>query len=225
MFNYKMVFIFLFINTSQVNAVALTGDTMGFFTDKTTGIATLTETIKWGSYKSILDPQSSLSYEGAAFDGVKENTEFKIGTLIYDNTVIYDTTSFAEYVSDNRLGNSFEVRLDFSAPSKSGGFVFNYDLSVIETDNSLPDSADRVSLIPAEGFNPSFLIGGTEFYFELLGFKKDEKVYDNFFVQQENSKSPVNLYAKISAVPVPSAVWLFITALSGFFLMGKRRAV
>ena len=205
MFNYRMFLLLLLVSTFQVNAVVLTGDTAGFFGDDPDAQIVAVE---WGG---DFTAHSSLEYLGVEAFFTETKQPFIVGTLIYNNR------KTEEVLSEVNLN----IDLSFTQPAGTDNFVFNYDLSIVETDNSLPDSADRVSLIPAEGFNPSFLIGGTEFYFELLGFKKD----DNFFEQQENSKSPVNLYAKISAVPVPSAVWLFITALSGFFLMGKRRAV
>ena len=223
MFNFKMVFVFLLINASQVSAITITGDTTGFFTIKNESIVTLADAIVWGTGRGRADPQSSLSYEGFSFNDGTQATPFKIGSLTYGNTRIFGETSFATYVADNRLGDNFDLTVDFS--SGQDDIVFNYGLSIVETDNDLTDSADRVTITAVGNSNPLFLLEGGEFSFELLGFKKGPEEFDNFFIQQEGSSSSVDLYAKVSAVsavPIPSAIWLFITALSGFFISRKR---
>ncbi len=211
MFNYKMVFIFLLINASQVNATVLTGSTTGIFS----GDQALLE---WGNPQNpFTGSKSSLKYNGVGFS-INNNQPFKIGTLTYSNTRITSSSSY----NSTFTNKSFDIGLGFTAPA-SANYTFNYDLQVVETDNSLATSSDTVALAPANNFNPVFTLLGQNFSFELLGFSNDSINFNNSFNQAEGSSSPVDLYAKISAVPVPSAILLFITALTVFFITGNRK--
>ncbi len=211
MFNYKMVFIFLLINASQVNAVVLTGSTQGNFFGGNT-------VINWGVSQFPGGAKSSLDYQGIGAFSINNSQPFKIGTLTYNNTRIASNSSYNLTFTDK----SFDIGLDFTVPA-SANYTFNYDLQDDETVNSLSDSADRLALIPANNFNPTFTLSGQNFSFELLGFSNGSGGFNNSFIQAEDTSSSVDLYAKITAVPVPSAVWLFITALTGFFITGNRK--
>jgi len=219
MFNYKVVFIFLLINAYQVNAVALTGNTTGMFSgDKAF--------IEWGIGKVIpgvgdsfsVSDKSSLTYENIGGFSTNDNEPFKISTLTYKNTEITSLSSYALNVGDKSL----DIGMEFTSPSIAN-YIFNYDLQIVETNNSAVDSDDRVRLIPANNFNPSFIISGQSFSFELLGFSNGSGGFDTSFIQPEGSSASADIYAKITAVPVPSALWLFMTALSGFIMTGNRK--
>jgi|GEM_PF-3908585 len=217
MVNYKIAFIFLLINVSQVNAVVLTGNTTGAFAgDKSF--------IEWGVGRFIpgvgVSAPSSLTYEsiGGFSTSTNDRELFIVGALTYKNTAITSLSSYELNVGDKSL----DIGMEFTSPSIAN-YIFNYDLMIVETNNKEVDSADRVTLLPADNFSPNFVVDGQEFTFELVGFGKTSEGILKPFVQEEGSSETVNLYAKITAVPIPSALWLFMTALSGFIITGNRK--
>jgi len=229
MFNYKMLFIFLLISTSQVNAIALVGNAEGdFLVDvmrdsegNVTDAGLLAGTTEAGflSWGGSFGDQSSLRYQSEEFS-ITDNIPFKVATLTYSNTAIFSGTSFSNTFSSVAL----KLALDFSSPNSIDSSSFNYNLIVAETLNSSGTPEDSVTLIPTSGSNPLLVnSSGENFYFELLGFEGQTGSFNNFFIQQEGTSSTIDLYAKITAVPVPSALWLFMTALSGFIITGKQK--
>jgi len=221
MFNFKIVFVILLISSYQVNAVpiVLTGNVAGEFWDESTYI-------EWGrgSNRGESHLFSSLNFVSVGDFSTESSQPFKMATLTYSNAVILASTSYQETVV-KAGNNSLDIQLGFTSPGVINGLVFNYDLLIVETDNNLSDSADKVLMVPADEFNPLFFIDNQAFYFEFMGFSQGEGVYDNFFTQEEATSSTIDLYARITAVPVPSAVWLFVTALSGVFIKGRQRNV
>jgi len=213
MFNYKMIFLLMLINTCQVNAVVLTGDVTGVFSGDQTFI-------EWGTVKAFRGAKSSLTYNSIDDFSENDGAVFRIATLIYNNTEITESSSYALKVLDKSL----DIGIEFTNPASTEIFVFNYDLMIVETDNAARDSADRVSLVPADNLSPNFVLDGQEFTFELIGFGNSLEGITKSFVQDENVSDSVELYAKITAVPVPSALWLFMTALSGFIMTSKRKS-
>ncbi len=216
MINYKMVFVLMLVNVSQVNAIVLNGNVAGQFSEEA-GKASL----EWGTpqFPVPIGKKSSLSYEGIDNFTTEGGERFKIATLIYSNTRITQSSSYDLSVSNKSL----DLLVDFTSPIEISGFSFNYDLMITETDNSSGDTDDRVRLIPANDFNASFSLNNQDFIFELIGFDNGSGGFENSFTQSEDTISSVDLYAKITAVPIPSALWLFMTALSGFIITGNRK--
>ena len=205
---FKMVFILLLLNTYQVNAITLGGDASGYFPV----LEGETALLEWGIGTA---GTSSLQYTAMNGFSITENEVFKIGSLTYANATFPDFFGLSE--------TSLRIQLDFVEPASIGTIDFNYELAIDETNNDEADSADRVTLLPADNFSPNFVVDGQEFTFELVGFGKTSEGILKPFVQEEGSSETVNLYAKITAVPIPSALWLFMTALSGFIITGNRK--
>jgi len=225
MFFYKMIFILLLISTFPVNAITLTGDAEGSFLSEVTNTlaGSLAETtefglLSWGSGVFGVE-KSFLKVEGTTFS-VSDSNPFKVASLTYKNDEIFNTTDFSKAFSNVEL----KWGLNFSSPSSIDNTSFNYNLTIVETSNNSSNPEDTVTLIPTNDFNP-LLINSNEggFYFELLGFSDGSGGFYNSFIQPEESTSTVDLYAKITAVPIPSALWLFMTALSGFIITGNRK--
>jgi len=210
-----MIFLLLLISSFQVNAIVLTGDTTGFFVDGDVE----SNTVEWGGGFS---PHSSLMLAAEGAFSAEMGVPFKIATLTYDNKKTFEVLSEADLT----------IKLSFVQSEVIKSLGFNYKLTINETNNRSDNSDDRVMLTPVVEFEPLFNLNGEEYIFSLLGFKKGDDVlgysYENFFDQPENSNSSSELYAvidKLKPVPVPSAIWLFITALSGFFISSKRRVI
>jgi len=225
MFNYKMIFILLLISTFPVNAITLTGDAEGVFLSEVTNTeaGSLAETaefglLSWGS-GALGEEKSFLKVEGTTFS-VSDSNPFKIASLTYKNDEIFNTTDFSKAFSNVEL----KWELNFSSPSSIGSTSFNYNLTIVETSNSSSNPDDTVTLIPVSNFNPLLInSNGEDLYFELLGFSDGSGGFNSSFTQPEESTSTVDLYAKFTVVPVPSALWLFMTALSGFIITGNRK--
>jgi len=209
MFNYKTVFLLLLISTFQVNAIAITGNTTGFFTDGDSEVNLL----QWGGSFS---PKSSIEISTDSFSA-NDSQPFKIAALTYTNNEIREV-----FTSDVGL----TIQLNFTDPALTDSFVFDYDLLIDETSNNANNSDDTVVLIAFGEADPLLAnINGIDFTIKILGFKNSSDEFDNFFIQPENSNSVADLYAEVTAVPVPSAVWLFITAFTGLVTFNNRRVV
>jgi len=222
MFNFKIIFIVLLLNSIQANAIVLTGNTEGTFEKSNASL------LEWGAPFFLDDGiQSSLEYTGINNFSVEDGEHFIIGHLAYTNGEIGGETSFTKTVVDD---NGFNLGVGFTSPV-NGLFEFNFEVSLDETKNvgNIHHNSDRMTLTAAADFNPLFSLNADEYSFQLLGFERspDSGEYDNFLTLQEINvgDKPIAVYAKISAVPVPSAIWLFITALSGFFISSKRRVI
>jgi hypothetical protein len=209
MFNYKMVFLLLLISTFQVNAIAITGNTTGFFTDGDSEVTLL----QWGG---IFSPKSSIGISSSNFS-VNDSQPFKVASLTYTNNEISEI--FAN-------GVGLTIQMSFTDPTFTDSFVFGYDLFIDEISNNANNSDDTV-VLSASGEAGSLLanINGIDFTIKILGFKNSSDEFDNFFIQPENSNAAVDLYAEITAVPVPSAVWLFISAFTGLLAFNNRRVI
>jgi len=220
MLNLKMVLILLLVNTYQVNAIGITANTNGGFLIN--GSSEVESSVQWG--ESIIPSflggeQSSLAMIGINSFPMHNNQPFKVAELTYKNTDIKTDTSFSLSFSSVALA----MTLNYGDSNSSGSYDFSAGIEVIETSNGGGDTDDRVSVIFDNSVSSVFSINETDYVFELLGFSNSESGFDQFFIQPEGSSSSADLYAKITAVPVPSALWLFMTALSGFIMTGNRK--
>ena len=219
MINYKIVFLVLFMSTSQVNAVTFSGNTAGLFGNDST-------LLEWGVG---FGGSSSLLYESADTFSEDDGIPFKIATLTYNNTEITPDSDFAATFLEPTLHATVIIGSGISSGETSvilgGASIVDADLTIIETDNNSSNPSDTVSLLLSDEDISVFSLNGADYTFKLLGFKNSSGDFDNFFIQPENSNSPVDLYAEITAVPIPSAVWLFITAFTGLLALNNRRAV
>lgn len=204
---------FLLILSNQANATTISGSSAGFF-NGTAGI------IGWGDpFDPIFsgDEPSSLEYVDGGFS-TDNSSPFKIGTLTYNNTHIVNN---ANAISDA----NFRIQLVFTEPSSVAPIDLDFDLTIENTENTGGfDIDDKVELVPGFTLDPVITtINGVEYSFDFLGFSDDGINFDLFFTQPENSNSAIDLYANITAVPIPPAIWLFITAITGVFMSGRRR--
>ena len=222
MFNFKLLFILLFINSYQVSAVAITGNTTGAFLitkNSSTGVTeSESASFEWGNGSSVFDGQSSLEVIGVKGLSINNAQPFKVAELTYTNTNITSSSAFSSTFANVDLAMS----LNFDSSNSTGTYQFKSAIDIVETDNSLPDSADSVSVI-LDNTNPFLSIDGQDYIFELLGFSNGNAGFNHVFVQPEKSSSSVDLYAQITAVPLPPAALLFLTSLSGLFISANRR--
>ena len=195
----------LLLNAYQVNAITFTGNTAGLFGNDTA-------LLQWGLG---FDGPSSLLYEGVGEFSADVGVPFKVATLTYNNTEITPESDFSKTFSD--------MTLHSTVITETGASILDAGLTIIETDNNSNISSDTVSLLFSDEDASFFSFNGEDFTFKLLGFENSSGDFDKFFIQPENSNSPIGLYAEITAVPVPSAIWLFLTAFTGLLTLNSRR--
>ncbi len=205
MFKYKIVFMALLLNAYQVNAITFTGNTAGLFGNDTA-------LLQWGLG---FDGPSSLLYEGVGEFSADVGVPFKVATLTYNNTEITPESDFSKTFSD--------MTLHSTVITESGASILDAGLTIIETDNNSNIPSDTISLLFSDEDASFFSFNGEDFTFKLLGFENSSGDFDKFFIQPENSNSPIGLYAEITAVPVPSAIWLFLTAFTELLTLNSRR--
>jgi len=220
MFNLKIVLILLLINSNQVNAIGLNVSTSGGFLID--GSSESVADFEWGDPRLFFGGQSSLAIGGVNSLIVNNSQYFKVAKLTYKNTDIKSTKTSTNTFSDFS-SVYLEMTLHYADSNSVGSYNFGADIDVTESSNGDSDTDDRVSVLFDNGLSPAFSFGGTDYVFELLGFENKTNGFDSFFIQPEGSVSSVDLYAKITAVPIPSALWLFMTALSGFIITGNRK--
>jgi len=66
------------------------------------------------------------------------------------------------------------------------------------------------------------LLAGATHKFEFLGFN-DGISYGNYFTVGENQTAQIDLYGRISAVPVPAAAFLFAPAMIGLVALRRKQ--
>lgn len=250
MYNLKLIFItILLISTYQVNAVVLTGESTGSFLVESSGTTDIgnpipgepvlgTAGLAWGTGTTIFEAQSSLKLSNESNIGINTGQAFKISDLIYHNGRIQRANTnltpkpkpfVFEYTAVDLV-----VNLDYSKDGSSlGNYDFKMGLMVLESDNmaagtggtGAPTSSDKPDVVfidLASNDNSVISIDGIDYVFELLGFGNGGD-YDLSFSQGEGSGSTVGIYAKLTAVPLPSAAILLVTAFSGLFISVNRR--
>ncbi len=135
MFSYRLLLIALFAASLQANASVLTGDSSGFLPGDT--LPDGNNILEWGTPQIFLGDKSSLQFSAVQFTA-NNNTPFVVSIVHYKNTSISKSTSFNNVIQDKSL----DLTLNFTNPAVIGDYIFNYDISVTETDNTANDSDD-----------------------------------------------------------------------------------
>lgn len=156
--------------------------------------------------------KSKLAFDGLAFDA--DATPFELGSLRYDN---------ATFLSELAISSvKLDIKLSFSG---IGEKIISYDIGIDDTPNSGPGCTvngcpDIITITPS--FNDGKLLlttaGNTQYIFEFLGFDTAGTQNSRKFETSEGANSTAQLFGRIttSAVPVPGAIWSF---LSGSMLL------
>ncbi len=172
--------------------------------------------IWWGNVPQG-DPQSGFTFLTSAPGSfpVTVGDAFSLGTFTHHNNMI-----------DN--GPITQVRLDLNLDiggSNVGPFLTVFDF--FESPNSCspqPDCSNDTISLPEIGTSTTISVGDQMYAFTILGFSIDGGLsFLNSLTTPEETLNSADLYAKVSAVPLPGAVWMFLTALSALGLSGWRR--
>lgn len=180
--------------------------------------------LRWGEPSNAEDAQSGYDFLSAAppsfdaFDGLI----FSIGTFTHlNNTIVLNTAIDSAQLDVN-------IAIDGYGNTGPYQFLFTHD----ETNNDctpLPDCANDIVTISSLNPSDTFVVGDQVFLLTILGFSVDGgNTITDIFSSPEGGFNSAQLYAMfVSQVPLPAALWLFLTGLAGlagFRLRERRRA-
>jgi len=160
------------------------------------------------------------SYTNAV--SVMPNDPFAFGVLTHDN--------LSSVGSGNITSANLNLQLSLKEASAVNYSVFNFQyifgISQGPYFNSTTNQTYNANTLT---FSPvgstQFNLGGQAYSFELLGFYDASTLntYSTLIVGNTLTASQIPLYAKITAVPVPAALWLLGSGLLGLAGFAKRK--
>ena len=173
--------------------------------------------IRWGEVPGTR-PQSGFNFLTSAPGSFGVNTDeaFSLGTFTHLNNVIDD-------------GPISSVRLDLNLTIGGTGVVgpFLTIFNFFESPNGcqpLPTCANDLAWLSDYEASTTFFVGDDAYALTILGFSLDGGLsFIDFLTTPEDQMQSAQLYAKVSAVPLPAAVWMFLSALSALGLSAWRR--
>jgi len=155
------------------------------------------------------------------FDGANGDVSLPTGSSLLINLGSFNYTNLPTVL----VGDTVTVDLELSVDVPDFGQTsFNYGLEVTNTNNSSldPDSM-RVMNTPGSFI---FNVEGYDYELAMSGFSVDGgSSFATVFDLAEGSTLNMDIYAqlnRVSAVPVPSAIWLFGSALIGLAGVSRR---
>lgn len=203
----------------QAKAVSLSGYVYGEFSHPLAGCAdeyhinnadlghssSSSSVFSWGASRH--SPYGSqFSFDGASSDAhetdfsVSSGSAFSLGQFTYTNLPTRRSSSVE--------GIDFRVNINLSGVGWSS---FDYSLSIDNTPNNGGNDADHVGLKnrPDDVF---FDYAGQSYMLEVLGFSRDSGLtFEDYATVAERSSTTAEIYARVQVVPVPAAVWLFVS--------------
>ncbi len=168
-----------------------------------------------------LDSYASSRFQ---FDGANGDASLPTTSPLLINLGSFDYTNLETVL----VGETVNVDLALTVDVLNfGQSIFNYGLEVSNTDNTtstaFDDDSMRVVNTPDSLF---FTAEGVDYELAMLGFSADGgNSFASVFDLAEASTLNLGIYAelnRISAVPVPAAVWLFGSALIGLAGITRR---
>jgi len=203
----------------QVKAASLAGYAYGEFSNPVTGrndqyfinnsdlgySSSSSSVFNWGVAKGPRHG-SQFRFDGAASDAHEKDfsiltgNAFSLGEFTYIN--------LPTYRSKNVKGVDFRINVNLT---DIGWSSFDYSLNIDNTPNDGGNAADYVSILGGTN-NMLFDHAGKSYLFEVLGFSRDEGLtFEDYTFAKENSFTSAEIYAQVRVVPIPAAVWLFVS--------------
>lgn len=148
------------------------------------------------------------SVDGGAAASVPYGSAFSLGSFTYTN--------------EETILSGGIVNIDFQLNINVDGFDLfpvEYRLQIDNTSNQLANSSDTARLIGIAD-DISFMLGGNQYLLSFNGFSRDGGLtFESIATLPENQQTSAEIFATITAVPVPAAIWLMgsgLLALVGF---------
>lgn len=167
--------------------------------------------------------QESLVFQSYANSvSTTPNDPFALGLLTHDNLSSIGT--------GNITSANLNLQLSLKEPSTANYSVFNfqYIFGISQGPYTNPTTgatynANTLTFSPIG--STQFNLGEQAYSFELLGFydASNSNTYSTLIVGNTLTASQIPLYAKITAVPVPAALWLLGSGLLGLAGFAKRK--
>ena len=139
------------------------------------------------------------------------------------NILIGDTFSLGSftYTNEQTILSGGYVEIDFQMDIAIDGLFLapvEYRIGIDNTRNSLPNSDDTATLLSMPS-DLAFMLDGSQYLLTFNGFSRDGGLsFEDMATLPEGSSTSAEIFATITAVPVPAALWLMISggALLGF---------
>jgi hypothetical protein len=173
-----------------------------------------TSDVYWGDSLTTYGQKNLIFQGNATGSTVTPGSAFAIGWLTHANNAI---------TADSNI-TSANLSLQLSLAGYSAvNFNYNFDIAQgPETDDLQTSYADTLTFSPVG--RTQFKLGDQAYSFELLGFYKDDATTNSTLkVPDTLTALQIPLYAKITAVPVPAALWLLGSGLLGLAGFAKRK--
>lgn len=152
------------------------------------------------------------SVAGGPAASVPLGTTFSLGSFTYTN--------------EQTILSGGIVQIDFQMDLTIDGLdlaPIEYRIEINNTDNSLPNSFDTATLIGTPN-NISFMLNGTQHFLTFNGFSRDGgSTFETTTNLAEGARTSAQIYATITAVPVPAAIWLMASGLLALFGFTRTR--
>jgi hypothetical protein len=216
---YVLFLIFCAGFTLQAKAISLSGYAYGEFSQPIAGpndlfrihnadlgySSTSSSVFNWGAARR--SPHGSqFRFDGVASDA--HETDFSVLTGSAFSLGEFTYTNLPTHRSSGVKGVDFRINVKFS---DIGWSSFDYSLNIDNTPNDGTNEADYVSLSGAPD-NVYFEHNGQSYLFEVLGFSRnDGATFEDYTFADENSSTSAGIYARVQVVPIPAAVWLFVS--------------
>lgn len=224
-----LLIVSLLAASAGVNAATIGGSSSGVFVNPQgpgvpnhiEGVGT--NSISWGDgavigkscfffwCKTVSSDPSSLTFQGKdSFSGdVGDNVT--IGKMKFENGTIYAGSEASSV--------DFALTLDFTTPfSEVTTFIYNFAL-----ENTINPNGDSVLLLNAGNPLKFYTYEGQDYFFSLLGFQLGNTLTTEMFAKElkQQTLKLVGVFTT-SEVPLPAAVWLFLSGLMGFMAIRRR---
>ena len=128
------------------------------------------------------------------------------------------------YTNEETILSGGLVEIDFQMDIMVDGLSLlpvEYRIEIDNTPNSWPDNMDTARILSGPN-DISFFLDGSQYLLSLNGFSRDGGLtFETEASLAENAQTSAEIYATITVVPVPAAVWLMISGL--FALYGFAR--
>lgn len=214
----------------QANAVSLSGYAYGEFSHPQAGRAdqihirnadlgyssSSSSVFSWGVNRH--SPYGSrFSFDGASSDAYEADFSISPGSAFSLGNFTY--TNLPTYRSSGVKGVDFRVNINLSGVGWSS---FDYSLSIDNTPNNGVNDADHVGL-KNRSDNVFFDYAGQSYMMEVLGFSRDGGLtFENYASVEERSSTTAEIYARVQVVPIPAAIWLFVSGSIALLSIARR---
>lgn len=189
------------------------------------------DTISWGgSFQG--GGQSSYNFTGAGGGSTQDaNTNFSLGTFTHNNIPVFppslDTADLLVTIDVEGFG-AIDTLFSFNhteTPNNANPCAL---AGANDQGVNINGCADQAEATLNFGSSDTFMIGDTEFVFNVSGFEVDGSLFDSFLTieNQSNSAGLIGSFVAadtVAPVPLPAAGWMLLAGFGGLTAMRRRK--